>query len=594
MKYIFVTGGVMSSVGKGVSTASIATILQSRGYKVALVKCDMYVNIDAGTMRPTEHGEVFVGVDGVEADQDLGNYERFAGVTSTADNYVTTGQVYQTVINKERNLEFKGSNVEVVPDIPNEIIRRINVAGKKAKAEIVVIEIGGTVGEYQNILFLEAIRMLKLQKPKDVAVALVSYLPVPKSVGEMKTKPTQYAARTLNAAGLQADFILCRSEQRIDTPRRRKLAVFCGIDPGNAISAPDVESIYEIPLNFEKDRLSEKLLDKLHLKPRKRDLNAWRNLIKKIKKASKPVKIGIVGKYFGTGDFTLADSYISVIEALKHAGWNLKVKPEIHWLNSEAYEKDKRAVNELHDYDGILVPGGFGSRGVEGKIRAIQFARENSIPYFGLCYGMQLAAIEVARNVCQIKQASSIEIDPNTKSPVIHLMPEQLKHLERKLYGATMRLGNYPCKLVKNTIAEKAYKANRINERHRHRYEFNNEYREQFEENGVVFSGLSPDGELVEIMELRDHPFFVGTQFHPEFNSRPVAPHPLFENFIKAALKRSKKIEDSEITEKAVLKKSARKSKRKVVVKKQAKVKPSAIKRNRVIKNKKLKNKRSF
>lgn len=537
MKYIFVTGGVMSSVGKGVSTASIATILQSRGYKVALVKCDMYVNIDAGTMRPTEHGEVFIGVDGVEADQDLGNYERFAGVTSTADNYVTTGQVYQSVINRERNLEFKGSNVQVVPDIPNEILRRINVAGKKAKAEVVVVEIGGTVGEYENILFLEAIRMLKLERPKDVAVVLVSYLPVPKSVGEMKTKPTQYASRTLNAAGLQADFILCRSEERIDTPRRRKLAIFCGIEPANAISAPDVDSIYEIPVNFEKDKLSDKLLDKLQLKPRKRDLSAWKNLVNKIRKADKPVKIGIVGKYFGTGDFTLADSYVSVIEALKHASWGQRVKPEIHWINSEQYEKDPKAVKELSEYDGILVPGGFGSRGVEGKIKAIQYARENNIPYFGLCYGMQLAAIEFARNVCKLKQATSMEIDPKTKAPVIHLMPEQLKHLERKLYGATMRLGNYPCKLVKNTLAEKAYKQNKVNERHRHRYEFNNEYREQFEEQGMLFSGTSPDGLLVEIIELRDHPFFVGTQFHPEFNSRPVAAHPLFEAFIKAALK---------------------------------------------------------
>lgn len=528
----------MSSVGKGVSTASIATILQSRGFKVALVKCDMYVNIDAGTMRPTEHGEVFIGEDGIEADQDLGNYERFAGVVSTKENYVTTGQVYQSIIARERNLEFNGANVEVVPDIPNEIIERINIAAKRGKADVVVVEIGGTVGEYQNILFLEAIRMLKLRQPDDVALALVSYLPVPKSVGEMKTKPTQYAARSLNAAGLQADFILCRSEMPIDAPRRRKLAINCGINPSNAISAPDVESIYEIPVNFEKEKLSDKLMEKLKMKPRKRDLREWKQLVAKIKRADKPVKIGIVGKYFGTGDYTLADSYLSVIEALKHAGWSFKVKPDIHWLNAEAYEKDKKAVQELDSYDGILVPGGFGGRGIEGKIRAIEYARVNNIPYFGLCYGMQLAAIEFARNVCKLRDANTMEVDAKTKYPVIHVMPEQLKHLERKLYGATMRLGSYPCKLESGSVAERAYQSKKISERHRHRYEFNNEYRQQFLEQGMVFSGLSPDGELVEILELPKHAFFVGTQFHPEFKSRPTSPHPLFQAFIKAALKR--------------------------------------------------------
>lgn len=539
MKYIFVTGGVMSSVGKGVSTASIGRILQSRGFKVTMVKCDMYVNIDAGTMRPTEHGEVFIGEDGIEADQDLGNYERFGGITTSRDNYITTGQVYQTVIEKERSFGFEGEDVEVVPDIPNEILRRITTAGRKAKADIVVVEIGGTIGEYQNILFLEAIRLLKLKVPKDVALVLVSYLPTPKSVGEMKTKPTQYAARSLNAAGLQADFILCRAEQAIDAPRRRKLAIFCGIDPENAISAPDVASIYEIPVNFEREHLSDKLLKKLDLKPKGRDMKEWQRLVKKIQSSKKPLKIAMVGKYFGTGDYTLADSYISVIEAIRHAAWSVGRKPEISWLNAEEYEKDKRKLKELEQYAGVIVPGGFGSRGVEGKIRAIQYAREHKIPYFGLCYGMQLACIEFARNVCGISEANTSEIKPTGKQSIIHLMPEQLKHLQRKLYGATMRLGAYPAKLVKGSLVAAAYGSLKISERHRHRYEFNNEYRARLEKKGMIFSGTSPDGELVEIVELKGHPFFVGTQFHPEFKSRPVAPHPLFMAFAKAASKRS-------------------------------------------------------
>ncbi|MDO8664696.1 MAG: CTP synthase [Candidatus Liptonbacteria bacterium] len=540
IKYIFVVGGVMSSVGKGVSTASIGRILQGRGYSVTMVKCDMYVNIDAGTMRPTEHGEVFVGEDGIEADQDLGNYERFAGITATKDNYVTTGQVYQAVIDKERGFGYEGEDVEVVPDIPNEILRRIDLAARKAKAEVVVVEIGGTVGEYQNILFLEAIRILKLKRPNDVALVLVSYLPIPKSIGEMKTKPTQYAARTLNAAGLQCDFILCRAEKPIDAPRRRRLATFCGIEPDNAISAPDVESIYEIPVNFEKEKLSDKLLKRLQLKPRGRNLRDWQKLVNKIHSSTTPLKIGIVGKYFGSGDFTLTDSYISVIEAIRHAAVANNRKPDIHWLDSEAYERDRRNLKELNSFDGIIVPGGFGSRGVEGKIKAIQYVRENKIPYLGLCYGMQLATVEFARNVCGIKDADTTEINPNTKNPIIHLMPEQLKHLARKLYGATMRLGAYPAVLEKDSLVAKAYGARKISERHRHRYEFNNDYRARLEKKGLRFSGTSPDGQLVEIIELPGHPFFVGTQFHPEFKSRPLQPHPLFLEFVKAAMKRKR------------------------------------------------------
>ncbi|PJE75839.1 CTP synthase [Candidatus Uhrbacteria bacterium CG10_big_fil_rev_8_21_14_0_10_48_11] len=539
MKYIFVVGGVMSSVGKGVSTASIAKILQSRGYKVAVVKCDMYINIDAGTIRPTEHGEVFVGEDGIEADQDLGNYERFTGITSTRANYITTGQVYQSVIERERNLGYDGEDVEVVPDIPNEIIRRINVAGKRGKADVTVIEIGGTVGEYQNILFLEAIRILKLKHPEDVALVLVSYLPIPKAVGEMKTKPTQYASRSLNSAGLQADFILCRAEKEIDAPRRKRLAIFCGIEPSAAISAPDVASIYEIPVNFEREKLSDKLLTKLKLKPKKKNMDEWRKLVAKIRRLQEPVKIGIVGKYFGTGNFTLSDSYISVIEAVRHAAWAEGRQPEISWLNAEEYEKDARKVKELNQFDGIIVPGGFGNRGVEGKIRSIKYVREQKIPYFGLCLGMQLAAVEFARDVCGIKDATSEEFDAEAKNPVIHTMLDQVQKLKDKNYGATMRLGSYPAVLSADSLSREAYSKRTIQERHRHRYEFNNKYRDRFMKKGMRLAGLSPDGELVEIIEAIDHPFFVGTQFHPEFTSRPLLPNPLFRAFIRAAKKRS-------------------------------------------------------
>jgi CTP synthase len=535
-KYIFVTGGVMSSVGKGVTTASIGKILQARGYSVSLVKCDMYVNIDAGTMRPTEHGEVFVGQDGIEADQDLGTYERFTDQVSTREHYITTGQVYAEVIRRERNLEYKGEDVEVVPDIPNEIIRRIQAVQKKDKSDFIVVEIGGTVGEYQNILFLEAARMMKLQSPSDVLVVLVSYLPVPGKVGEMKTKPTQYASRTLNSAGLQADFIVCRSEQKIDDKRREKLATFCNIKKEAAIAAPDVDSVYEVPINFIKDKFDLKILQQLGLKPKKEDLREWSAFIGKTKRFKKAVRIGIVGKYFSTGDFTLADSYISVIESLKFAAWANNVRPELVWLDSKKYEKDKAAVKELKKYDGILIPGGFGSRGTEGKLKAIRFCRENKIPYFGLCLGLQLAVIEFAQNECGLKGATSTEFVKDAKVPVIDVMPEQKALLEEKRYGATMRLGSYPCRVKKGTLAFRAYGKENVSERHRHRYELNNEYRELLESKGMVFSGVNTKRDLVEIGEIKEHPFFVGVQFHPEFQSRPLKPHPLFREFIKAAI----------------------------------------------------------
>jgi len=537
-KYIFVAGGVMSGVGKGVATASIGKIIQARGFSVTAIKIDPYVNVDAGTMNPTEHGEVFVLDEGTECDQDMGNYERFLGLDLPAINYMTTGSIYEAVIHRERNMGYEGKCVEVVPHIPLEVIERIEKALKKAKADFITIEIGGTVGEYQNVLFLEAARMLKLKKPKDVLFVLVSYLPIPSKIGEMKTKPTQYAVRTLNSAGIQPDFILARSSVPLDKKRKEKIAVNCNMHEENVISAPDIETIYEVPINFEKDKLSDLILQKLEVKPKKSNMKDWAGLVKIIKTAKKPIKIGIVGKYFGTGDFILSDAYISVIEAIKHAAFFHKRKPEIDWINAESFEKDAKAVKILKEYDGIIVPGGFGSRGTEGKIKVIEFCRKNKIPYLGLCYGMQLAVIEFARHVCGLKAAHTTEIDKETKYPVIDIMPEQKKILEDKNYGATMRLGAYPAAITMRTQAFSAYKKHLISERHRHRWEVNPEYIETLEKSGLVFSGKSPDGRLMEIAELpkTEHPFFLGTQFHPEFKSRPLEPHPLFREFVGAAI----------------------------------------------------------
>ena len=539
-KFIFVMGGVMSGVGKGVTSASIGKILQSRGYKVTAIKIDPYVNVDAGTMNPTEHGEVYVTEDGDECDQDIGNYERFLNTNIYSENYMTTGRVYDTVIHKERNLEYKGKCVEVVPHIPLEIIKRIKTAQKKSQADITIIEIGGTVGEYQNILFLEAARMLKQQNPSDVIFVLVSYMPIPKRVGEMKTKPTQNAARELNGAGIQTDFIIARSERALDKKRKEKLATFCGIDVANAISAPDADSIYEIPLFFEKDKLGDKILSKLNLKNKPSKLNDWKKVVKNIKSVRQEVKIGVVGKYFGTGDFTLADSYISVIEAVKHACWINNVKPKLTWIDSEEYERNPKKLKELNQYHGIIVPGGFGTRGIEGIIKAIKYVRENKIPYFGLCYGMQLACIEVARDVLNIKDANTVEVNAKTANPVIHVNPFQAENIKANKYGGTLRLGAYRCKIAKDSLAFIAYQANVISERHRHRYEFNNKYKAQLEKAGLKFSGINPEHNLVEIAEYPNHPWFLGVQFHPEYKSRPLSPHPLYVQFIKAAKKRIK------------------------------------------------------
>lgn len=554
-KYIFIVGGVLSGVGKGTATASIGRILKSYGYQVTAVKIDPYINVDAGTMNPTEHGEVFVTEDGDETDQDIGTYERFLGENIYSDNYMTTGRVYQTVIERERKLEYGGRCVEAIPHIPEEVIRRIKKVSQKTKADFVLVEIGGTVGEYQNALFLEAGRMMHLANPKNVLFILVSYLPVPEKLGEMKTKPTQQAVRLLNEAGIQPDLILCRACFPLDQPRKRKISIFCNVSEEDVISAPDIESIYEIPLNFEKENLGKKILKKFNLRAKKKNLKDWKNLVKIIKTAKKEVAIGIVGKYFATGKFTLSDSYLSVIEAIKHAAWSFQRKPKISWLESEKYEKNPKLLKELKQFDGLIVPGGFGSRGTEGKIRVITYARKNKIPFLGLCFGLQLAVIEFARNVAGLKGAHSTEINPKTKYPVINLMPKQLKKIQKSHYGGSMRLGAYPCCLKEKTLAYRAYFGNKkikkpiVFERHRHRYEVNNQFKEILERKGLVFSGLNPSSDLIEIIELKNsstrspggHPFFLATQFHPEFKSQPLSPHPLFKEFIKACLKKKKK-----------------------------------------------------
>ena len=517
--------------------------MQSRGFKVTAMKIDPYINIDAGTMNPTEHGEVFVLNDGDETDQDMGNYERFLGVELSRSNYMTTGRVYQTVIQRERNLEYGGRCVEVVPHIPQEIIARIEAASKKANADVTIVEIGGTIGEYQNILFLEAARMMRTKYPDDIIVVLVSYLPIPRKVGEMKTKPTQYAARSLNSVGIQPDVIIARSAFALDKKRKEKIATFCSIREEDVISAPDVESVYEVPVNFEKDHLSNILLKKLNLKSRRHNMKEWEILVKRISNARKTVRIGVIGKYFATGDFILTDSYISVIEAIRHAGYLFGCVAEIDWISSEDFEKDSRKVKKLDYYDGIVIPGGFGSRGIEGKIKVVRYCRENKIPYFGLCYGMQIAVIEYARNVLGLKDAHTTEIKKDTKHPVIDFMPDQEKKVSEKNYGGSMRLGAYPAILLKDSIASKAYGEKKISERHRHRYEVNPKYITQLEKSGLVFSGKSPSGVLMEIVELphTKHPFFVGTQFHPEFQSSPLTGHPLYVAFMKAALSRKRK-----------------------------------------------------
>jgi CTP synthase len=589
-KYIFVVGGVMSGVGKGIAVSSIGTLLSAKGFKVNLVKVDPYLNVDAGTMNPTEHGEVFVLNSGLETDQDMGNYERFLGKDLTNDDYITSGMIYKHVIEKERALGYGGKCVEAIPHIRDEIVHRFEHATKVNKSNISIIEIGGTIGDYQNVMFIEAARVLKMRHPNDVVFVMVSYLPTPGSLGEMKSRPTQNAARQLASYGVNADFIIARAEKPLDHRRKEKIAISCNIPTERVISAPDIESIYDVPVNFEKDRLGEILLKTLNLPVAKPDhtFKAWKKMAHGIKNNhEREINIGIVGKYFNTGDFILSDAYLSVIEAIKFSAYAENVKAIIHTVNARDFEgeasivqfqagtvsstlpttfprgeshraakprgnvsassRDGSLIDTLNNssidysildkFDGIIVPGGFGESGIEGKLNVIRYARENKIPYFGLCYGMQLMTIEFARNVLGLKGAHTAEIDPKSPHLIIDIMLDQKKKIAEGNYGGSMRLGQYPAKLVKGTIAFEAYAKSVIQERHRHRYEVNPKYIERLEKGGLVFSGKSPDNILMEIAELPRiaHPFFLGTQFHPEFTARPLSPHPLFTEFIKAA-----------------------------------------------------------
>lgn len=546
-KYIFVIGGVMSGVGKGITTSSIGAILQAKGFVVNLLKVDPYLNVDAGTMNPVEHGEVFVLDSGLETDQDMGNYERFLNRSLTSDDYITSGMVYKHVLEAERALKYGGKCVEAIPHIRDEIIRRFEKSARASNSDITVVEIGGTVGDYQNIMFIEAARVMKVKNPNDVAFVMVSYMPVPSRLGEMKSKPTQNAIRQLYSYGVNPDIIIARSEVLMDHKRREKIAIGCSLPTDHIISAPNIDSVFDVPINFEKDNMSNILLKLLHLKKRgvENGMKEWDKFAKSVKNAQKEVNIAIVGKYFNTGDFVLTDAYISVLEAIKYSAYSLGKKPIIHTINSRDYEGNNMSkinFKPLNKFDGIIVPGGFGESGIEGKLNVIHYARENKIPYFGLCYGMQLMIIEYAKNVLGLKDVNTAEIDPESKHLVIDIMEDQKKKLEEYNYGGSMRLGAYTAHLQKNTIARNAYKKDSISERHRHRYEVNPKYIDQLSKAGLIFSGKSPNGILMEIAELpkKVHPFFLGTQFHPEFLARPLTPHPLFTEFIKATVNKRK------------------------------------------------------
>lgn len=520
----------MSGLGKGITSASIGLLLKSRGIKVTAMKCDMYLNVDAGTMNPIEHGEVFVTDDGQETDQDLGHYERFLEVNLGKENYTTNGQIYKLILEKERHLDYAGKCVEPYHHIPPEIIKKWYAAGEAQKADVALIELGGTVGEYEGLLFFESIRRLKLTNPKDIILVHVGYLPAPPSIGELKSKPLQQSVSQLNSLGIMPDFIVCRSELAVDDKRKEKIAMSSGLPIENIIAAPDVESIYEVPLVLEKQKFAEKIIKILKLKHGKKNIEPWKNLVKSIKTSKKAVNIGIIGKYHKTGDYVLTDSYVCVVEALKHAGWKLGLKPNLIWMDAEKLDYDYSKL------DGIIIPQGWGKRGVEGKIKAIKFARENNIPYLGLCFGMQMAVIEYARNVLHMQNANTEEADPDTKYPVIHTMNYQKELIKNHEFGGTIRLGSYPCKINKKSKLFEIYKKELVNERHRHRYEFNNKYKKQFEKAGMIISGTSPDGKLIEAIELPNHKFFVGTQFHPEYKSRPLSPHPIFVEFLKSTV----------------------------------------------------------
>jgi len=548
-KYIFVSGGVISGLGKGNTTAAIALLLKNRGYSVACVKCENYLNVDAGLINPIEHGDPYLLDDGTEADMDMGTYEKFLGVNMKRHNFVTMGQIYRTVIDRERNFEYKGEDVEAIPHVTDEIIRRIKEAGEVEKADIVVVELGGTAGEYQNMLYYEASRILSHDKKNAVIHVHVSYLPTPSHLGEPKTKPTQLSVRTLNSMGIQPDFIVARGEKAVDERRRARFALFCNVDSENIINNPDVRSVYEIPLQFAEQKFDEKLLTMLGLPLNTSvKMTEWDAMVDTIKaKKEHTITIAIVGKYFNTGEYELRDSYAALLDAIDHASWAKGVEVKTKWIQAERLEKGK--LDDLDGVHGIIVPIGWGPRGVEGKIKAIEYARINKIPYLGLCYGMQLAVVEFARNVLHLDGAHTVECDDNTPHPVIHMISGQKEVLERRAYGGTMRLGRWECKVKEDTQADKSYTAYKgyskpldhiVAERHRHRFEFNNAYAKQFEDAGMILAGRSVVEQLVEIVELPKsvHPFFVGTQYHPEYRSTPLVPHPLFLDFIASCLER--------------------------------------------------------
>ena len=529
-KYIFVTGGVVSSLGKGITAASLGNLLKARGYSVTIQKFDPYINVDPGTMNPYEHGEVFVTDDGAETDLDLGHYERFIDENLTKYNNITTGKIYQSVIDKERRGEYLGKTVQVIPHITNEIKSKIELAGKENNSDIVITEIGGTVGDIESTPFLEAIRQFKYDIGRENVIYIhVTLLPYLRAAGELKTKPSQHSVKELMSLGIRPDILVCRTEKSISTDLRKKLAMFCDIDYDAVIEAKDADTIYELPLVMEAEGLANIACKKLGLENREVDLKPWEKLVYNIKNPQDRVKIAVVGKYV-----ELKDAYISINESLEHAAYSLGYKADISYIQAEDLD-----VKKLEGYSGILVPGGFGNRGIEGKLAAIKFARENKVPFFGICLGMQLAVVEYARNVLGYTDANSSEFDENTKYPVIHIMEDQ-KYIEKM--GGTMRLGAYPCTLGEGTLAKELYGTKDISERHRHRYEYNNLYREELEKAGLKVSGTSPDNTLVEIVELpKDiHPFYIAGQFHPEFKTRPNRPHPLFKGFIEASIKNSK------------------------------------------------------
>ncbi len=529
-KLIFVTGGVLSSIGKGITASSVGTLLESRGLKVTIQKLDPYLNVDAGTMNPYQHGEVYVTEDGAETDLDLGHYERFTSAVMKRINNITSGQIYQEIIQKERRGEYLGGTVQVIPHVTNLIKEKIRQL-MSTDVDVVIVEVGGTVGDIEGLPFLEAIRQLGTEVGKSNAIYIhVTYVPYVKSAGELKTKPTQHSVKELRAIGIQPDIIVCRSERSLPQQVKRKIALFANLKEREVITAKDLSTIYEVPLVLQKEKLDELIIEKLQLPVvRESDLSEWKRVVEKIKKPQEgSVKIAVVGKYV-----ELPDAYKSIIESFVHAGAANDVKVEIKWVNADELEREEVKAEEfLSEVQGILVPGGFGERGIEGKIKAVKFARERGIPFFGICLGMQCAVIEFARNVAGLEGAHSAEFSSTTPYPVIDLMEEQRKVKEK---GGTMRLGAYPCVLKEGTITYKAYGKKEISERHRHRYEFNNAFRETLEKAGLVIAGTSPDGKLVEVVEVKGHPWFVAVQYHPEFKSRPRAPHPLFVDFVKAA-----------------------------------------------------------